>query len=254
MKEETMAEVARQFPVIFDKTEKGHKERDTVENAWREVVKGVDFLSDVKFAKLMFDNLRKRYSKERNDVRKADHSGTSLLADKEKAVVTAFEPYKYLQWIDPVMSNRHSRSNLPENFPDDSVSADTSLAGDGGLSDVEEMEEVKNQTGAKRKQSEKTSSKRKKTNNDEDTDLLNMILLNMIKEDIIEKRKQISEVKANPDELFGQMISAELNYFDEPEKCMIKYDIGNLQGQVDQPVAQPVQYQSFLNMLNQDQC
>ena len=105
-------------------------------------------------------------------------------------------------------------------------------------------------------QPEKTSSKRKKTNNDEDTDLLNMI-----KEDIIEKRKQISEVKANPDELFGQMISAELNYFDEPAKCMIKYDIRNiifkyqmskLKGQVGQSVAQPAQYKSFLNMLNQD--
>ena len=48
MKEETLAEAVRQFPVIFDKTEKGHKERDTVENAWREVVKGVEFLSDVK--------------------------------------------------------------------------------------------------------------------------------------------------------------------------------------------------------------
>ena len=157
------------------------------------------------------------------------------------------------------MSNRQARSNLPENLCTD-VCADTSLAGDSSLSDVEVMEEVKNQTGAKRKQPEKTSSKRMKTNNDDDTDLLNMI-----KEDIIEKRKQISEVKANPDELFGQMISAELNCFDEPEKCMIKYDIRNiifkyqmskLQGQVtqpvDQPVAQSVQYQSFLNMLNQD--
>ena len=60
MKEETLAEAVRQFPVIFDKTEKGHKERDTVENAWREVVKSVDFLSDVKSAKLMFDSLKKK--------------------------------------------------------------------------------------------------------------------------------------------------------------------------------------------------
>ena len=63
MKEETLAEAIRQFPVIFDKTEKGHKERDTVENAWREVVKDVDFLSDVKSAKLMFDNLKKDTAK-----------------------------------------------------------------------------------------------------------------------------------------------------------------------------------------------
>ena len=37
--------VVCQYPVIFDKSHKGYKEKDAEENAWQEIASALDFLS-----------------------------------------------------------------------------------------------------------------------------------------------------------------------------------------------------------------
>ena len=76
---------------MHDKSNKGYKERDVFPNVREKVVGELDFLEDVKEAKTYWENLRKRYNKKRNDVKKSDRSGTSLF-EKGKAR-KAFQPY-----------------------------------------------------------------------------------------------------------------------------------------------------------------
>ena len=39
--EETPAEKVRQYPVLFDKTARGYKEKDVVKNAWEKVAESL---------------------------------------------------------------------------------------------------------------------------------------------------------------------------------------------------------------------
>ena len=67
-------------------------------------------MADENEAKTLFENLKKRYNKKKNIVKKADRSGTSA-SEKAKAK-KIFEPYKYLQWLEQFIVPRPSRSNL----------------------------------------------------------------------------------------------------------------------------------------------
>ena len=44
--EENLCELVRQFPVIFDKSHKGYKEKDAEVNAWNETANSLDFIPD----------------------------------------------------------------------------------------------------------------------------------------------------------------------------------------------------------------
>ena len=37
MEEETLAELVRQYPCLYDKSDKGYKEKDRKKNAWKEI-------------------------------------------------------------------------------------------------------------------------------------------------------------------------------------------------------------------------
>ena len=37
LEEETLAEVVRRYPCIYDKADKGYKEKDRKSNAWKEI-------------------------------------------------------------------------------------------------------------------------------------------------------------------------------------------------------------------------
>ena len=54
--DEILAENVRKFPCIYDKADKGHKERDMVQNAWEKVVEQIDFLKTVVDAKSHWEN------------------------------------------------------------------------------------------------------------------------------------------------------------------------------------------------------
>ena len=46
--EEILAEKVKQFPVLYDKTVKGYKEKDIVKNAWDNVAESLDFVENSK--------------------------------------------------------------------------------------------------------------------------------------------------------------------------------------------------------------
>ena len=52
--EETLSEEVKLYPCLFDKADKGYKERDCVENAWQEVAQKLSFLETGKNQILFF--------------------------------------------------------------------------------------------------------------------------------------------------------------------------------------------------------
>jgi len=62
--EEKLAQKVQNFPCIFDKADKGHKEKDVVINAWNEVAKSLEFVENGMHNFLLIDtSLRYRYRK-----------------------------------------------------------------------------------------------------------------------------------------------------------------------------------------------
>ena len=51
--EEKLSFQVKKFPCLFDKTDKGYKEKDCTSNAWKAVADSLDFLTDGKFEKLL---------------------------------------------------------------------------------------------------------------------------------------------------------------------------------------------------------
>lgn len=47
--EEKLAFQVKRFPCLFDKTDKGYKEKDCVANCWNEVADSLDFIENGKF-------------------------------------------------------------------------------------------------------------------------------------------------------------------------------------------------------------
>ena len=43
LEEEILCEKVREFPIIYDKAQKGHKEKDAVTNCWNATAKDLDF-------------------------------------------------------------------------------------------------------------------------------------------------------------------------------------------------------------------
>ena len=46
--EEILSEKVKQFPVLYDKTVKGYKEKDVLKNAWDKVAESLDFVENSK--------------------------------------------------------------------------------------------------------------------------------------------------------------------------------------------------------------
>ena len=45
---ERLSEAVRQFPCLYDKSKKEYKDKNVVENAWKDVAKSLEFLPDGK--------------------------------------------------------------------------------------------------------------------------------------------------------------------------------------------------------------
>ena len=45
---ERLSEVVRQFPCLYDKSKKEYKDKNVVENAWKNVAQNLDFIPDGK--------------------------------------------------------------------------------------------------------------------------------------------------------------------------------------------------------------
>lgn len=87
LEEENLSEAVRNFPVLYDKSHKGYKERDAVRNAWNEVAASLDFVANGKFfglssrklLKLCRNNLLRR----RREQGKQGHYPPPQLLNKE---------------------------------------------------------------------------------------------------------------------------------------------------------------------------
>ena len=56
LQEERLCEIIREYPILYDKSLKGYKERDAVSNCWEEIATMVDYLPNGISVKNAFDN------------------------------------------------------------------------------------------------------------------------------------------------------------------------------------------------------
>ena len=61
-------------------------------------------------AKLAFENLKKSYSKKKNDFKKAQRSGTSR--DAGEKVENEMKRFRFLAWLDSFLQARKTKSNI----------------------------------------------------------------------------------------------------------------------------------------------
>ena len=107
--DEKLAAAVQVYRVIYDKTHSGYKDKIACENAWRKVVVDTK-LEDVKTAKRLFGNLKKRYLKRKRAFKSVNVSGTSKRkVTKERK---ALEEYSFMSWLDKYVSSRESKSNI----------------------------------------------------------------------------------------------------------------------------------------------
>ena len=165
------------------------------ENAWTAVSNSLDFVDSPTKAKVYFENLKKRHTKKRNDVRKSEKSGTSL-AEKEKAL-NSFKPYEYLSWLDQFIATRASKTNITIN--DDKL--DCSLV---RHTDADEFEDDDTLNTSISIVPRKISSKRKASGVEESE----IALIKETQNEIKVNRERLDNLKTNPDEIYGQMISS----------------------------------------------
>ena len=128
--DEKIAEAVREYPCLYEKARKGHCDRDLVKNCWLKVAEKCGF-EDEEEAKRLFNNLKKRYNKARNESTCASGSGRKDAIIKKKK----FEEYSYLSWLQPFIKLRSTQTNLQptqtsvnSSEGDDVISSDESEA------------------------------------------------------------------------------------------------------------------------------
>ena len=140
--DEKLSEIVRNHPCLYDKTKKEYNDKNETRNAWEMVARelGVDEGKILPFAcnfyrlirtlfrclnrvlnansihisgeraKRLFANLKKRLNKRRNDLRRAERSGTpnSAVSLAEARLV----PYQFLAWLQPFIQTRTTIKTL----------------------------------------------------------------------------------------------------------------------------------------------
>ena len=239
LEEEKLSETVRNFPVLYDKSHTGYKERDAVKNAWTEVANSLEFIEDWHDAKNSYEIFKKRYLKKRNLLRKTDKSGTSS-ASVEKAQ-RDFNPYQFFSWIDIYLRPRESKTNVIDldtesicspgpgssNFildEDEQDSDNESENNDKKETDIEEMESKP----TKRKQS-KSKEKVNKLRKLSMVDQKQIKLMEDIEREMLMEKelKQTAKVQ-DAEETYCINLACELRKFTEEEKCLIKHEINNV--------------------------
>ena len=208
LQEEELSELIRSYPVIYDKREPSHKEKDVITNAWKAIAASCDFVNDEKTAESLFKNLKKRYQKKKAAVKRADKSGTGS-AEFEKAKKD-FEPYAFLSWIDTYCATRSAKSNII-------MKEDMGLASSGG----EEIDDEESPVPKKKMKMKNNKMKQKEIDEEKDEEELKIIrdLHSTIKQSAEDKKEE------SPDEVYGRYIASEVGRFNELEKTMLKHEI-----------------------------
>ena len=208
-------------------------------------------------AKNAFTNLKKRYSKKRNDVKRAKRSGAGL-ADVQR-FENQLEVYSFLSWLYPFMKLRNdTRSNLPaaekdeedkeemqssseeeQDIQDDPLSEDQQSTTDK-LSDTESTVSIQSNKRKKFKKHESESqhlysassgrtnkeikSKKPKPQDDPSTEILKVISKRFSEKSEISSKR----VTEGEEDISGKMVTAELKSLPKHLSIRLKHDISSL--------------------------
>ena len=191
------------------------------------------FLGDAKNA---FNNLKKRYSKKRNDLKRAKRSGAGL-ADVQK-FEKAFEVYSFLGWLnnflqlkDDTMTNLTTENIDYENEASEEEDEDDNEAKKNYAfvpeSDGEETSRVKTNKRPSFSKSDKPQFKKKRNESkffqeeNETTEILQTINKRL-------QEKSEQPQKRDEDDVFGEMVSSEIKKLPKLLKVSFKHEVSNL--------------------------
>ena len=114
--EEELTNEVRNFLCLYDKSSNDYKDKVKTGNAWKAVDEAVG-LEDGEGQKL-FENIKKKYSKKRIQLKKAKQSGAGR--DDIDMFHTHLDEYSFLAWLDPYMKMRDTTTNIiPQKIPYD---------------------------------------------------------------------------------------------------------------------------------------
>lgn len=105
--DEELSETVRKYPCLYDKSKKGHHDKNMVKNCWREVAEKIG-LEDGDVAERLFTNLKKRYNK----ARKTADCGTGTSRKTAMSRKKKLEELNYLSWLTPYIQLRGTRTNF----------------------------------------------------------------------------------------------------------------------------------------------
>ena len=105
--DEEFMEAIREFPVLYNKCEKGYKDKNVVKNAWGKVIEkcGVE---DIDEAQKRFGNIKKRFNNRRKKAKGPSGSGTADVQDASRK----FQDMQYLAWLEPHVQLRPTKTNV----------------------------------------------------------------------------------------------------------------------------------------------
>ena len=101
--DEMLSEAVREYPALYDKSKKGHHDRNLIKNCWIKVAE-VCGLEDDNEANRLFGNLKKRYNQARSKAKLP--SGSAPKYSKK------WESYAYLSWLNPYIVLRSTKTNI----------------------------------------------------------------------------------------------------------------------------------------------
>ncbi|XP_067023973.1 uncharacterized protein [Acropora muricata] len=202
--DEILAESVRKLPILYDKSSKDFKDKHKKERAWDDVAKEVGFPTG-KEAETGVRNLRNRYTRDKNKIKKAKVSGTGTGTDSvTDAKRETSELFPFLEWLEPYIQLRNSTSNLIL-INDES----------DGTGESEKKEMFKSQVPGRTKYMKRSKAK-------DDIDTAELEFLQTIGDRLKEKA---TEPKKDEERIFGDLIASQLRQLQYHERVMAKMEI-----------------------------
>ena len=216
-------------------------------NAWKAVEEAVG-LEDGEGQKL-FENIKKKYSKKRIQLKKAKQSGAGR--DDIDMFHKHLDEYSFLAWLDPYMKMRDTTTNIiPQKIPydDEEEGYEEEYDSDGDRSKHGQSEDApeeeapeeeapvilrkrKYQGNQERKNEIITTSKvtgqlkwKKDSPSSVEAELLQDINKSMTERSLIAEKR----MGKDEDDIFGEMVAAELKCIQKKVKHRLKHEINNL--------------------------
>ena len=235
--DESLAHEVQKYRCLYDKTNKGYKERDRKSNAWREIEEHLGYEEGTSAKK--FEILKKRYSKKRNALKGKRASGADLsgVVTEEKQL----KEYSFMAWLHKFTRPRSTTTNFVDNDTDyideesdidDDVSIEYLLREEAGDVDESTQPDPERSQSSKVKREiilpriEKSRAQAPKKESLKSREL--SIMQGM--ETIVQRRLNSSSSTEDDDGdfIFGKLIASELKHFDEDEKSELKHEMYSL--------------------------